>query len=99
RRPSIPRSGTERKGRPEAPLSINRRVGALRREIPVDVLVDSAVVRAEIAAPELDLTLLRLDASELPALVDVGRRRVLVLRGLARIRALHGVPPVRPCRV
>src|SRR5205823_9353984 len=50
---------------------------ALRREVAVDVLVDPAVVRAEIAAPEAHRPLLGLDRVERPALVDVGRGGVL----------------------
>src|SRR5438132_8426746 len=71
----------------------------LRGRVAVDVLVDPAVVRAEIAAPEADRSLLRLDRVQCPALVDVSRGGVLVLRRLPRISALHRVSPVRPDRV
>src|SRR4029453_15532917 len=68
----------------------------LRGRVTVDVLVDPAGVRAEIAAPEAEGTLLRLDRIEGPALEDVGRRVVLILGHFARVAALHSVSPVRP---
>ena len=59
-------------------------------------LVHPASVGAEIAAPEAEGTLLRLDRIEGPALEDVGRRVVLILGHFARVAALHSVSPVRP---
>src|SRR3989440_3023461 len=64
-----------RKGGREAALPATGCFGGLRREVAVDVLVDPAVMRAEIAAPEADRPLLRLDWVEGTALMDVGRRR------------------------
>ena len=52
----------------------------LRRGVTVDVLIDPAGVRAEIAAPRAERALLRLDRVERPALENVRRRGVLVLR-------------------
>src|SRR5205807_105396 len=75
----------------QAPLrwcSGRRSVLALRCEVAVDVLVDSAVARAAVAAPGA--------AREHAALEHVSRRVVLVLGDFPRICALDRVPPVRP---
>src|SRR5262245_27204615 len=71
----------------------------LRREVAEDIGVDPALVRAEIAAPDADRSLLGLDRLERPALVGIRRGAVRVLRILTRVGALHGVPPVGPDRV
>src|SRR5205814_5279035 len=73
-----------------------RRCRQLRGRVTVDVLVDPASVRAEIAAPEAEGTFLRLDRIKSAALEHVGRRGVLVLWRLARIHPLDGVAPVSP---
>src|SRR6476619_1145107 len=67
------RGGT--RGKPGFPCA-----SPLGRQIAVDVLVDTPVVRAKIAAPEADGPLLRLDGVQGPALLHVGGRRILVLR-------------------
>src|SRR5207249_10649880 len=61
----------------------------LRCRVPVDVLVEPAGVRTRVAR-EAPVGILR------ATLVDVGRRCVLVLRRLPRIRTLNGVPPIGP---
>src|SRR5205814_9492395 len=61
----------------------------LRCRVPVDVLVEPALPRAHVAG-EAPVRIL------VATLVDVGRRCVLVLRRLPRIRTLNGVPPVGP---
>src|SRR5438477_6341657 len=86
---------TERSGGKVCPPPL-RSCRQLRGRVTVDVLVDPARVRAEIATPEAEGTFLRLDRIEGAALVDVGGRGVLVLRRLSRIRPLDGVTPVGP---
>src|SRR5438094_4503551 len=61
----------------------------LRCRVPVDVLVEPALPRARVAG-EAPVRILG------ATLVDVGRRCVLVLRRLPRIRPLNGVPPIGP---
>src|SRR5207253_7146567 len=61
----------------------------LRSRRAVDVLIEPAGVRTHVAR-EAPVRIL------VATLVDVGRRCVLVLRRLPRIRTLNGVPPVGP---
>jgi hypothetical protein len=95
RRRTVVSEATERSSGKICPPPL-RRCRQLRGRVTVDVLVDPASVPAEIAAPKAERTLLRLDRIERPALEDVGRRGVLVLRRLTGIRHLDGVAPVGP---
>src|SRR5438552_18485629 len=86
---------TERSGGGACPPPL-RSCRQLRRCGAVDVLVDPASVRAEIAAPEAEGTLLSLNRIESAALVDVGGRGVFVLRRLQPFRTLKVVAPGVP---
>src|SRR5262245_20296074 len=83
----------ERAGSRLAAAPFSRR----RRAVTGDVLVDSAFVRAEIAAPRLDrVALLVRRREDVTALLHVGGTAVLVSGCLARVDALNRVAPIRP---
>src|SRR5438874_3870867 len=92
-----PTDPTEAAGRPGFARPPCSATSYLRRLVAVNILVDSTRMRTAVAAPGLrGVALLVCRREDDPALDDVGRRCVLVLRRLARICALDGVTPVRP---
>src|SRR5262249_45643962 len=83
-------------GRPWPGPPSNSSIG-LRRLVAVDVLIDPAQVRAEVARPGLDrVALLVRRRHHIPALANVGAAGVRVLGLLARVGSLNRVAPVGP---